>query len=237
MQSVEVRTAQNVHIRYDAASVGDRIVAFILDSIILLAAFMIFSGVLTSIGDEMGIAGTVLIFLPFLLYHLLMEVFFNGQSVGKKALGIKVVKVDGSRPSLGAYLIRWIFRILEISFSSGLIAVLVVLVNGKGQRLGDIAAGTTVVKLRAPKRVSRHALVSNAPESYSATYAGVTRLSDNDIAIILEVLATYRKTANKQPLVAAETKVKEILGIQSSQPTVQFLYTIVKDYNHLTSQM
>ena len=150
MQSVEVRTAQNVKIRYEAASIGDRIVAFFLDGIVLVAITVGLSGLVSSMEATLPVSVSVLLFLPLMMYHLLMEVFFNGQSIGKKTLNIKVVKLDGSRPSLGAYVIRWLFRILEITTFTGVLALIVILVNGKGQRLGDIAAGTTVVKIRPP---------------------------------------------------------------------------------------
>ena len=55
--------------------------------------------------------------LPMLLYHLLFEVFNNGQSIGKASLRIRVVKLDGSQPDLGSLLIRWLLRILDITFT------------------------------------------------------------------------------------------------------------------------
>jgi len=237
MQSVDVRTAQNVRIRYEAASIGDRIVAYILDTIILVAVIFGISTILSSLETSLPVSISVVLFIPVMSYHLLCEVFLNGQSIGKRVLNIKVVKLDGSRPSLGAYLIRWLFRILEITLFTGVLALIVILINGKGQRLGDVAAGTTVVKLRPPTRVSRHSLIRDEPEAYNATYATVTQLSDSDISIVMEALASYRKTANKEPVIEAEKRVKEYLDIQSNQPTLQFLYTIIKDYNHLTSQM
>ena len=131
MQSVDVRTAQNVRIRYEAASIGDRIVAYILDTIMLVAVIFGISTILSSLETSLPVSISVVLFIPVMSYHLLCEVFLNGQSIGKMVLNIKVVKLDGSRPSLGAYLIRWLFRILEITLFTGVLALIVILINGK----------------------------------------------------------------------------------------------------------
>ena len=235
MQSVNIQTAQNVNIRYEAASVGDRIVAFLLDAIIRI----LYSIGVTELFDVLGVtpstAVVVVVMLPAFLYYLWMEIFFNGQSLGKMALNLKIVMLDGSQPSLGAYLIRWLLRIIDITLFTGGIAVMAIIINGKGQRIGDLAANTTVVKLQRKINAKRHELLKKMPESYQPIFEDVTELSDTDIAVILEALDIYKKTANKEPVIAAEQKVKKILEIESDFPSVKFLYAVVRDYNYLTS--
>ena len=235
MQSVNIRTAQNVTIRYEAASIGDRIVAFLLDGIIRVLYAMGVTEIFRQLQLELSTIVLFFILMPALLYYLWMEVFFNGQSLGKMALNMKVVMLDGSQPTLIAYLIRFIFRIIDVSLFTGGIAVITIMINGKGQRLGDIAGHTTVVKLQSNISVKRHELIKTMPETYQATFDQVVQLNDKDIAIILEALETYRNTANKKPVSAAEKRVKDILQIESDLPPVKFLYTIVRDYNYLTS--
>src|SRR5699024_5375414 len=81
--------------------------------------------------------------LPPYLYFLLMESLNNGQTIGKTALKIRVVKLNGTSAHFSNYLIRWALRIIDFSLTSGACALFSFLLNGKGQRLGDIAAKTT----------------------------------------------------------------------------------------------
>ena len=78
--------------------------------------------------------------LPTTFYSLIFEIAMNGQTPGKYLNKIRVVKIDGSKPTLGSYLTRWLLRIIDIWFFTGSVAVFTILFNGKGQRLGDIAA-------------------------------------------------------------------------------------------------
>lgn len=237
MQSISIRTAQNVNIRYEAASVGERIVAFLIDSIIRILLYMGILSFFESIGIELSTTTIILIGLPFIMYHLLFEIFYNGQSLGKLALNLKVVRVNGYQPSIGGYIIRWLFRALEITAFTGILAAIIIMINGKGQRLGDVAAGTAVVKLQKNVKVQRHQLIRDEPKGYSPVFEEVTQLDDRDVAVIIEALDIYKKTANKGPVLAAENRVKELLTIQADMPTVKFLYTVVKDYNHFTIEM
>jgi uncharacterized RDD family membrane protein YckC len=235
MQRIQVQTAQNVRIGYEVASVGDRIVAFLLDLILMFLIYFGFLSFFDWIDFEPSTVLMILFSLPFLLYHLVFEVFFNGQSLGKMALKIKVVMLDGSQPSISAYMLRWLFRSVDITVTTGVAALTTILINGKGQRLGDLAAGTSVVKLQSVVSVQRHELIKEQASDYSITFSAVDELSDRDISVILETLKTYKISGNKVPVLAAERKVKDLLSIDSELPSVKFLYTIVGDYNHLTS--
>ncbi len=235
MQRIQVQTAQNVKIAYELASVGDRIIAFLIDIILIGTILMGYSFFLNFINLQISTALTILLAIPFLLYHLLFEIFFNGQSIGKMAMKMKVVMMDGSQPTIGAFIIRWLFRVLDITGTSGSVALVTILISGKGQRLGDIAAGTTVVKLHTQVPVARHELIKQEKSNYIVSYGKVEQLSDSDIAVILESLKIFRNTGNRQPVEATEQKLKILLSIDSDLPTIKFLYTIVRDYNHLTS--
>src|SRR5574341_1922061 len=152
MQTVRITTTQNVEIEYEVASIGDRILAGLVDGAVWLG-YVIGAPVLLfevlNVGDKkFGIALTVALYLPAFLYDLLCESLMDGQSLGKKLLKIKVIKLDGSPPDFGSYLLRWLLRWLDVTICWGGIAILTILINGRGQRLGDLAAGTTVIKLK-----------------------------------------------------------------------------------------
>jgi hypothetical protein len=119
---------------------------------------------------------------------------------------------------------------------SGAIAMLVIAVGGKGQRLGDMAAGTTVVKLVQQKEITSREIFTIAEESYVPTFSQVLQLNDGDIEIINQALRVNRSTGNSKPVLAITEKIKALLGVESDMPPVKFLYTIVKDYGYYTSK-
>jgi uncharacterized RDD family membrane protein YckC len=235
MQKVGIKTTQNVFIDYEVAGLGERIGAFLLD-LVLLAAYV---GMLLYINFEISrlpLSVNLLLMLPVFLYHLLCEVFLNGQSIGKRQLNIKVVLMDGTSPALGHYLLRWVLRPVDILLY-GSVAILCILIGGKGQRLGDIAAGTTVVKYREKVFANRQPVYANElPEDYVVSFPQVIRLTDEDIALIRETLSRYRRTANPQPVQAMTDKAKEILEVETDMPPVKFLNVLMKDYQHLSGQ-
>ena len=146
MPSVKVRTSQNVLIEYPVSSVGDRIAAHLIDFVIKLAFVILVAYTLFQYTEPDQYL-LVIIYLPVLFYSFLFELFMNGQTPGKVAMNLKVIRLDGSRPGVLSYFLRWIFRTVEFWFSNGLVAFLFVILTSKGQRLGDLAAGTTVIQL------------------------------------------------------------------------------------------
>jgi uncharacterized RDD family membrane protein YckC len=235
MDYVNIQTAQNVTIQYEIASLGDRIGAYLLDGLVLVG-YIILIGLIFNFLSEFD-AGSVAIFviliLPLFFYDLIMEYATDGQSVGKKVLNIKVVMLDGTQPGIGAYFLRWLLRLVDFSLCSGAIAVIAVAAGGKGQRIGDIAAGTTVVKLR--ERVTLEQIsIPEVQDSYTPQYPQVTGLSDNDIAIIRETLRTALKQNNDTLLDALTVKVCGMIGAEKPANPTEFLKTVLKDYTRLT---
>jgi uncharacterized RDD family membrane protein YckC len=238
MNDIRIQTTQNVSLEFTPANAGDRMLAHIIDYIIFVAWFFIFLLVLGKMGNAIfGTSiGTVTIIVfwaaPILFYDLLCEIFMNGQTVGKKAMNIKVVKLDGTSPSVGAYLIRWIFRIVDNQLFGSTVALLTVAVNGKGQRFGDMAAGTSVVKLR--KSVTLSALKNTKVENdYQVMFPEANQLSDRDVVTIKAVMLKFRQTENYELLESVTQKVKEVMGINSDIENLAFLKIVLKDHTHL----
>src|SRR5439155_16858825 len=89
-----------------------------------------------------------IILLPVTFYSLLGEVYLNGQTVGKRVMGIKVISLNGNQPAFSQYLIRWLFRLVDLWMSSFVLATIMVAATEKHQRLGDLVCRTTLVKTR-----------------------------------------------------------------------------------------
>ena len=231
-QRIGIETAQNVSVEYPLAGIGLRIQAFFLDVLVIAAYFIAILLVFSQIGIEPPTALMVVLGLPPFLYHLLCEIFMNGQSIGKRQMKIKVVKLDGSAPGIGDYLLRWLLRVIDISLISGAVAVLSIAITRNDQRLGDLAAGTTVIKEITGEPLSVFAV----EENYQTTFPEVTRLKDTDIDIIMRVIHTYRETGQIAPVQATARKVQDLLQVESDLRPLQFLYTVVRDYKFLTGR-
>jgi uncharacterized RDD family membrane protein YckC len=237
MQTISVLTTQNVSIQLPVASIGDRILAYLLDRLILVAYIILLVVAIINL-DLVNVWWIWIVFLavPWLFYHLVFEIFMNGQSPGKRAMRIQVVRLDGTQPSVGDYIFRWIFSLIDFYFLSGALAVILIAANGKGQRLGDIVAGTSVVKLLAQKEITASEVFITAEDRYEPTFPQVTQLEGRDIELIHQALEASRNFGNHQPVLVVNDKIKSILAIQTDLPPDQFLHTLVKDYNHLTAR-
>ena len=107
MEYVRIDTTQNVAIDYEIASLGERILAYLVDLLVFVAYGITWLTIMSGIQDYISFADALIwiILLPLFFYDLLCEVVMNGQSFGKKAMKIKVVKLDGSEPTFGSYLL------------------------------------------------------------------------------------------------------------------------------------
>ena len=230
MQIIRVRTTQNVFIDYPVGSVGDRILAYLLDRLILIIYSVAALAVFVKLDNEPSYLWLIVFGVPWLFYSVLFEIFMNGQTPGKKVLKIKVVRLDGTPATIGDYILRWIFAFVDIFILSGAVAVVMVAMGGKGQRLGDVVAGTAVVKLSEHEHVSSQKVFVEAEENYTPVFSQVVNLSDHDIALIQRALEANRDQGNIQPVMVITDKIKSLLKIESDMPPVKFLYTIIKDY-------
>ncbi|WBO83078.1 RDD family protein [Hymenobacter yonginensis] len=236
MSTIRVQTAQNVTLEYEVASVGERIVAALIDGLILVAWVVLWLLLFDLLGSNKVLAAILIIVagVPAVFYHLLCELFFNGQSLGKKARHIKVIRLDGTRPGFGDYLLRWILRIVDTGIMSGLIAVVVILANGRGQRLGDLAAGTSVVSTR-PRQQGGPLAPAFTDTDYMVVFPQAAALQDHDVATIRQLLYKGLEHENYELLNEVANKVKALTGIQTQLPDEAFLRTILRDHAHLAA--
>jgi uncharacterized RDD family membrane protein YckC len=235
MQSIQVRTTQNVFIHYPVASVGDRILAHLLDLLVKFI-YALAAGILLYNADiENEWVWVLIIGIPWLLSTLLFEILMNGQTPGKRVLNIRVIRMNGTPASIGDYILRWIFSLIDFGILSGAIAVIIITAGGKGQRLGDLVAGTAVVKLTEQKEITTDEIFVPAEQAYVPTFNQAIQLNEKDIEIIQRALEVNRDQGNPRPMLAVVDKIKTQLGIQTDLPPVKFLYVLIKDFNYLTS--
>lgn len=242
MHTITITTPQNIELEYELGSLGDRIVGAIIDWLIIIAYVVVIIATI-GFGHFGGSSGIykfliVLLALPAVFYDLASELILNGQSLGKKVMGIKVISLSGEQPSFSQYLIRWVFRLVDFTISSNMVGVIMVAVTEKKQRLGDLIAATTVVKTKPRTAIHDTWYEPTAASTYQVTYPEVIDLKDHEVQLIKEVILSVRRTGNTMLALQAQQKIEQVLHIQSRQADpMLFLQRVLLDYNYLTSQL
>jgi uncharacterized RDD family membrane protein YckC len=247
MTQLSINTTQNVQINFTAATVGDRIIAYFLDWLIKGAYAIVVYGIffygleinkMFETMDQWSVIATVAVFaLPMILYSIVTESMLEGQTIGKKLMKIKVVKIDGYQASFAEYLMRWFFRIIDISLFSGIVALITVITSQKSQRLGDMVAGTSVITLKNSISINNTILEEIGTE-YIPAYPLVIKLSDNDMRIIKETFLKAKAKDDTVTIAKLRDKIESVTGIKSqSGYDSDFIKTVLKDYNYYTQNM
>jgi len=239
MATIRVHTTQNVTLEYQVASIGNRIVATIIDNLIIVAWVIVVGLVvfkLLNLRDEAG-AWTmgILCGIPYIFYNLASEILLNGQSIGKKAQNLRVVRLDGTAPRVGDYFLRWLLRIVDMQLS-GAVAMVTIAANGKGQRLGDLAAGTSVVNLRAQAAALPDPATLAPPVGYQPVFSQASSLSDHDISLLNQLLDRATRMNNYDLLRETADKIKALLGLHTDLDDAAFLRTILRDHYYLVHE-
>lgn len=234
MADVGIETSQNVRINFQLASVGERILASLLDIVFLGAACMPIAIALGVLGKSQ--VWIMLAMIPLFFYSLLFETFMNGQTPGKKIMKIQVNTADGSAPTFSNYLIRWMFRLVDILLTYGICGILCILLGEKGQRLGDILAKTAVIKTGRKVSIENTILV-DIPEDYELVFSESRKINEKDLALFKKVLAQL--AALKDPIdklqfgLRARKNVMAQLGIKTEMDPKKFFETLIVDYNFI----
>ncbi|MGB5418841.1 RDD family protein [Algibacter sp.] len=239
MSELQINTTQNVKITFNAAGVGERLLAFFIDMAIKIGYMLVLNwtfGAFDNMDQWSQIAINTVLSFPVMFYTLVLESLMQGQTLGKRVLKIRVVKIDGFQASFSDYVVRWFFRIVDI-YIFGL-GFFIMLFNKKTQRLGDMAAGTAVIGLKDNVNIS-HTILENLKENYKPTYPNVIKLSDNDARIIKETFQVARASKDYQTLIKLRLKIIEVVGIKTVKQSndMEFIAVILKDYNFYTQSM
>jgi len=160
MDFITIKTFQNIEIRYKIGSLQNRIWERCIDSIIIYSYYFLVSAIMDLFQDQSSISkglhghllNYVLLFLfclPIIFYSLLFETFMHGQTPGKKAMNLRVISLSGENPKISQFVLRWVFRILDYP----VIALIVMAMTEKTQRIGDLVAGTLVIDIKEEKMV------------------------------------------------------------------------------------
>lgn len=259
MSNVQISTPFNIALDFEIAPFFKRLVAYFLDLMIMVAfavfmRYFLYSGLQLEGESAIGI-DILVVSVPLLLYHLVFEIIFHGQSFGKMATGIRVMSMDGGDPAISQYLLRWFFRVWEwpLVFSFvypgfwiiyqliivgmfGIIVIIIIAVTAKNQRLGDLAANTAIVNTRIQSSIHDTVFMEITQKDYQVKFPEVLKLSDRDINTIKTVLNQSYKRNNFETAHRIAGRIKTVLSIESDLEVDLFLEQLIADYNYLATR-
>ena len=249
MKTIEINTSQNVPIEYELAKLGQRVAGQLLDlAVVFIYVWMativlMFAGVMTMFdGGSMALTEILiyaLILLPVTFYSLLNEIFFKGQSIGKMAAGMRVIKVNGENATYKDYAMRWVFRIVDLWMSCGGLGGIFITATDRSQRLGDMVSGTVLIRLRPSRKYSLNEILTiRKQENHDVKYPQAASFTDEDMILIKSALNRNKKYPSKAAKnlvaeLAEKTQVK--LGLEEMPKHKEnFLRTVLQDYIVIT---
>ncbi len=269
MSAIKVPTNFNIDLEFEIPEFYRRLIALLIDILVLFFYVKIGTEILKSIVSNMDRwnddsfynihwLGLIILYMPILLYHVVLEITMNGQSIGKKILGIRVVDENGGKASISQFLIRWLVRDIWflMMLSVGLYReyegkkveatfliifvlayfitdIVLVVASKKGQRIGDILAKTILIRTN-PKGNIEETVFREVADNYIPSFPQIMQLSDKDINAIKSILETARKKGDYYMAEAASAKIKAHLRIESTLDPFDFLDVLLKDYNFLS---
>jgi uncharacterized RDD family membrane protein YckC len=245
MEKIKIPTSFNIELDFETPEFHKRLFAWVIDICILVAYYNIMMYVLRSLMPQNSNNNLPLLynmnalyflfFLPILLYHLFFEIVMNGQSIGKKLMNIKVIGENGGRPALHQYLIRWLTRPFDLVFTLGLAGLLTTVMSKKNQRLGDMAAGTLVIKTKIETDIDDTVFLE-LEDAYKPRFPQVMRLSDRDMNTIKGVLNNSLRYRSFDVAARLSDKIRNVLNITEYVEPVEFLEILLKDYNYYSNK-
>lgn len=248
------KSSQFVMIDFEAASVFQRIGAYILDTIILAVYLFIamesiqFDNLFTDFGTGLFMT-LLLVKLPWILYQPVMEYVTGGQTIGKMIVGIRVLKLNGHRVGFKEVTTRWFFRGDFLWISANIFILLLPLLNIidafvcglsiNNQRIGDSLAGTIVVKTKSTESYSLNDVFKiQTNDNFSPTYPQVVRFTDEDMIYIKNCIQQMKRNKNKdlEDLIAKiANESARLMGLaETPKDYFKFLETLLNEYVVLT---
>lgn len=234
-------TGQFVRINQTPASLGHRMAAQLIDwgiELVWLFAGLWLIGIIEDVVSDSRMtrmAYVILLFVPIIFYSLLWELLNHGQTPGKQLIKLRVVKTDGSSPSLGALVMRWLLWIAD-GPTLGFLGIFVMLVTRNHQRFGDMAAGTMVIKLASYNKISVTLdEFDHLSPDYKPFYPQAADLSLEQVNLITLALKGHPADPH---VVALADKVRQVLAITHVRETnsYDFLERVARDYQFYALQ-
>lgn len=231
-----IDTPENVAFGYEVAGLGSRFMAALVDTLLILIiqvivnlvlAFVIWGILPRFVSDENMIiiwATALLSLVAFAFlwgYYIFFEMSWNGQSPGKRWMGLRVIRTNGTPITLTESIIRNLVRLVDfLPFYYGL-GVVTMFINDQSRRLGDLAAGTLVVRDRPAITLESLGTVSSPAIptrniSPRVTALPVERLREQELRLVEEFFRRRHELANRADL--AQRLLRQLFERMSLEP-------------------
>jgi uncharacterized RDD family membrane protein YckC len=241
-----VDTPENIGFTYDIAGVASRFVAAVVDTVLILLA----QGIILLVGSlaitelELGwsIIQAIAAITGFLIlwgYYLLFEMAWNGQTPGKRMVGLRVVREGGRPITFLASAIRNLVRIVDFLPVLYGIGVIAIFVDRRARRLGDLAAGVVVVRERGDITLESLTAKPAAPTLYTpdtSTFPSslMEKLDEQTINLIGEFLQRreeFGRLARERMANQLAEGLEQRLQMQAGQHKEAFLEWVLASYH------
>jgi uncharacterized RDD family membrane protein YckC len=231
-----VVTPEAVALFIDTAGLGSRMIALIVDSAIQAAVVIALAIVLanTGQGTVVGVFYIIALFVIVWGYYPLFEILWSGRTVGKRAQHLRVVRTDGQPAGAGSILVRNIIRIADFLPGFYAIGSISILLTRRNQRLGDLAAGTMVVRERAAPEPAP--LDVSFPVDRRIDTAGITQRDYIVVRDFLQRRSTFDPSARAALAASIATPLREKVGDDYSAHDEAFLEALAVSFRERFSQ-
>jgi len=252
--TVKLDTGFNIEVDFSISPFHRRMFAYFIDAMVLYLYWLLSGKMIDYLVKEPFTEPdwrSVLRVLPVLSYYPLMEILTNGQTIGKKIMGIRVITMEGGQASISQYILRWMFRLADFPiwifaeiyrgglpwYSSVFVfsGIACVIISNKSQRIGDIVAGTLVIFTRS-KTSWQDTVFTEIEAGYKPRYPQVMQMSDKDINSLKMIIDSVKKNNNHELAFRIAERIKWKLNMQGDQDAQDFLETLLKDYNYYSSR-
>lgn len=241
LDKLSIDTPEQVALDFEVATIGSRFLALTIDTLIQLGTTLLVVGLGLGVtwltrtrwaAAETWVSA-VLVIVWFLLmnaYFAFFETVWNGQTPGKRVIGLRVISITGRPLSPYEAILRNVVRIADQLPGTYAVGIVVIFITERSQRLGDLAAATVVVHERA---VARSEAEPAAGIAATPTYHGATGLTPEEIAVIdmffrrREELSNYARSRTAHQIAA---RVRGRLAVTVRMDDEKFLEEIMSEY-------
>ncbi len=231
-QGFRIVTPEAVELDLDAAGLASRFLAGLIDIVlifIVLWAVVTVGGLFGAVGDAFDagevLAGVIVAigtFAAVLVWPAAWEVATRGRSVGKMALGLRVVTIDGAPVRVRHVVVRSLVFLVEVLLTFGVVAVAVALSSRRFRRLGDHLAGTVVIRERGAGgqgALPRRFFPPPGWESWSA-HLDATRLTPDDYRLVRSFLLRSASLPAETRMRLGQQILERVLGRSGIDPAI-----------------
>ena len=235
-----IETPENIAFSYEIAGIGSRFMAAILDTILIVLfqalIFLVASVAIRQFAlaeSVLNAGAAILSFVMLWGYYLLFELIWNGQSPGKRATGLRVVGIGGHPISFVASALRNIIRLVDfLPFFYG-VGVVVMFIDGRARRLGDLAASTLVVRERGQVTLESLTTPTVHVDDQRLLIEHLDQLLPQDYELLnsyLEQRPSLAADVRKRLATQLAEGLRRRLGVEAVYDADAFLEHVAEDY-------